>query len=201
MHKLQHTIIFSHRGSVEEPDITLELVDDKTFEGGLAEMGFQHQDVAALARECGQSLTILRRRLSEIPAIKSPPWAEDTALGRRLIPLTLGGVWDAQKSADQQVLSYLAGTEYPEVEATIAELLASEQSALWSVGKYRGVVSKIDALYATHRLITLSDLDTFLERARLVLSERDPALELPEEKRWMAAIYEKTRNHSSVLRR
>ena len=36
--------------------------------------------------------------------------------------------------------------------------------------------------------------------ALIVLSERDPALDLPEEKRYAAAIYGKTRDHSAVLR-
>ena len=56
--KSQHTIILRHRGSVEDPDISLELADDKTFESGLTAMGFDHTDIASLARECGQSLTI-----------------------------------------------------------------------------------------------------------------------------------------------
>lgn len=201
LHKSQHTIIITHRGAVEDANISLDLTEDKTFESGLQEMGFEHQDVADLARESGHSLTILRRRLAQIPAIKSPPWAQDSAVGRRLIPLMLAGVWNSQRDADKEVLSFLTGSPYPEVEITVAELLRSEQSPLWAVGKYRGVASKIDALYATHHLITESDFSGFLAKARVVLSEADPALELPEDQRWMAAVHNKTRNHSSVLRR
>jgi hypothetical protein len=113
----------------------------------------------------------------------------------------LAGTWNSQREADQEVLSFLTGTPYSQVEITVAELLRSEQSPLWAVGKYRGVASKIDALYATRHLITEADFNSFLAKARVVLSETDPALELPEDQRWMAAVYNKTRNHSSVLRR
>lgn len=200
IHRTQHTIVIDQGSLHKDADIALTLVDDKSFEAGLSEMGYQHSDVANLARECGQSLTVLRRRLARVPAIKSPPWAADSVVGRKLIPLLLAGAWDSQSKADQQIVSFLAGVEYGDVEVAVAELRRSEQSPLWAVGRHRGVVSKIDALYATYGLVTIDDLEGFLTRARVVLSESDPALELPEDKRWMAAVYEKTRNHSLVLR-
>ena len=91
LHKSQHTVIVTHRRAVQDPNISLDLTEDKTFETGLEEMGFDHGGVRDLARESGQSLTVLRRRLAQVPTIKSPPWAQDNALGRRLIPLMLAG--------------------------------------------------------------------------------------------------------------
>lgn len=201
IYKILHTIVFSPRGVTDESNIELDLTEDKTFEAGLAAMGKDHQEKTDLARESGQSLTILRRRLAKVPAIKSPPWAQDATKARRLIPLMLAGVWNAQHSADQEVMSFLTGQDYKQVEVTVAELLRSEQSPLWAIGKHRGIASKIDALYATHHLITKADLTDFLERARVVLAESDPALELPPEQRWMAGVHNKTRNHSRALRR
>ena len=59
------------RNAVEsEPDIALDLVDDATFKKALAEMGFAEEDIPVYARASGQSPRILRRRLSEVPAIK-----------------------------------------------------------------------------------------------------------------------------------
>src|SRR5260370_6121463 len=81
LHKIQHTIIVRRRNAVEsEPDIELDLVDDETFKKGLIVMGIREEDVPPLSHASGQSLTILRRRLSEVPAIKFPPCAEDTEL-------------------------------------------------------------------------------------------------------------------------
>jgi hypothetical protein len=55
-------------------------------------------------------------------------------------------------------------------------------------------------LYGINRLVTSQDLDNFFFTARLVLSERDPSLDLPEDQRYAASIYGKTRDHSAVLR-
>jgi addiction module HigA family antidote len=201
LHKTQHTIIVRRKTAVEgEPDIALDLVDDETFRKGLAQTGIPEEDIPALTRASGQSLTILRRRLSDVPAIKFPPWAADNALTRKLIPLGLAGAWNSQSKEDQQVLSCLTEEDYTSTEKAVTDLSQLEHSPVWAVGRYRGVASKIDVLYATHRLVTWSDLEKFFFTARIVLSERDPALDLPEDKRHWAGWYGKTRDHSAALR-
>lgn len=201
LHKSQHTIIVRRRGAIEgQAGIALDLVDDETFKKGLLSMGIDEQEIRTHARASGQSLTILRRRLSQVPAIKMPPWAEDNALTRRLIPFGFAGVWDSQSKEDQQILSCLIEDDYGVVEKAVTELLNIEHSPVWSIGRYRGVASKLDVLYAIHRLVTRNDLENFFLTARIVLSEEDPALDLPEDKRYMASIYGKTRNHSAALR-
>jgi addiction module HigA family antidote len=201
LHKVQHTIIVRRRSGVEsELDIALDLVGDETFKKGLIEMGIHEEEVRPLSRASGQSLTILRRRLSEVPAIKFPPWAEDNALTRKLIPLGFASAWDSQSKEDKEILSFLMDDSYESIEKSVTELLNLEHSPVWAVGRYRGVASKLDVLYATHRLVTREDLDNFFLTARLVLCERDPALDLPEENRYAASIYGKTRNHSAALR-
>jgi addiction module HigA family antidote len=201
LYKTQHTIIVRRRNAVEgNPDIALDLADDETFKNGLLEMGFAEDRVRPLSRASGQSLTILRRRLSVVPAIKFPPWADDNALTRKLIPLGFAGAWDSQSKEDQQILSCLIDDRYEAIERAVAELLDLEHSPVWAVGRHRGVASKLDVLYATHRLVTKADLDNFFLTARIVLSERDPALDLPDDKRYVAGIYGKIRNHSAALR-
>ncbi len=201
IHQTHHTIILRRRNGVEtDAEITLDLLDDQTFREALADMG-REDDFVRLARESGQSPTILRRRLSQVPAIKQPPWAEDHATARKLIPLALAGVWNFQTDADKEILSVLADAPYERIEETVTDLLACDQPPVWSIGRYRGVASKIDALYAVHRHITKTDLDNFFFTAQLVLAEEDPALDLPKDKRGMAHIYGKVRNHSDALRR
>jgi hypothetical protein len=56
-------------------------------------------------------------------------------------------------------------------------------------------------LFATHALFAKGDLEKFFFVAQWVLSESDPALELPPDQQWAANIYGKTRQHSTVLRR
>ena len=129
-HKKQHTLIVRRRSAVEsDPDIALDLLDDTTFRNALTAMGIAEDDVPALARASGQSPTILRRRLSEVPAIKFPPWAEDNALTKKLVPLGLAGVWHSQTKADQEILSCLTDDSYDEVERAVTELLRLEQNS------------------------------------------------------------------------
>ena len=54
--------------------------------------------------------------------------------------------------------------------------------------------------YGIRSSVTSDDLEKFFFIARVVLSERDPSLDLPEDQRYAASIYGKTRDHSRALR-
>ena len=197
-----HTIVVTHHNGVEESaEFAMDLVDDETFRAGLGEMGFGPVDIERLDRESGRSLTVLRRRLARLPALRSPPWADDADVARHLVPLMLVGAWDSASAADQAVVEAMAAQSYDDVEATVAEWVGEADSPLWSIGRMRGVVSKTDAFYAVQRHVTAAHLRRFFDVARVVLAEADPALDLPEDKKWAAAIYGKTRRHSPVVRR
>ena len=163
-------------------------------------MGIDKGDIDRLAQESGRSPTILRRRLSKNAAIKTPAWAGDDDIAKTLVPLALIGAWHAESEADREVVSYVAEQKYEAIENNVARLLRFDDSPVWSAGRYRGVASKIDALFAIARMVTSADLERYFLAAENVLSESDPALELPEEKRWAAALYDKTRDHSGALR-
>ena len=169
-----HCIIPCMRDAVfVEPDIALELIRLDAFHEALDDMGVQEDQRPRLERESGRSPTILRRRLSTVPAIKTPPWAEDTHNARRLIPIVLVGAWRADSKADREVLSTLADLPYDEIEQTVLDALSLDDSPVWSVGAYRGVVSKVDALFAVAPRLTRDELDDFLLLAEYVLSESD----------------------------
>jgi len=202
VYRILHTIMVRPRNTVEaEPDIVLDLLNHEAFSKALAAMGIDDQRVDTLARESGHSPTILRRRLSKNPAIRTPPWTKDVATVRSLIPMMLVGAWHAQSNADCEILSRLAGVSYSEVEQQIAGLLRFDDPPVWSVGQYRGVASKIDSFFAVQAWVTRKDLDGFFFAVESVLSESDPALGLPEEKRPFAGPYGKTRRHSGALRK
>jgi len=197
-----HTIVVTHRNGIEgTPDLTVDLVNDRTFHEALTEMGLGRDDVERLDRESGRSLTVLRRRLAELPALRSPPWAHDAETAKRLVPLMMVGAWDSTSQADQTVVATMADRAYDDIESTVAELVGEADSPVWSISTMRGVVSKTDAFYAVQRHITIAHLRRFFDVARVVLSEEDPALELPDDRKWAAHIYGKTRRHSAALRR
>lgn len=200
-HRRLHCIVFRPRNAVDtEADIALDLLNYDTFEKALTTMGIEEGDVDRLARESGRSPTILRRRLSQNAAIRTPVWAGDDDTAKTLLPIALIGAWHAEPEADREIVSYVADRTYEAIEDDIARLLRCDDSPLWSAGRYRGVASKIDALFAIARMVTPAHLNRFFFAAECVLSEDDPALELPEEKRWAAALYGKKRDNSGALR-
>ncbi len=196
-----HCIVVRSRNAVDrKPDIALDLLNHDAFSKALAEMGIQDDGVERLARESGRSPTILRRRLSTIDAIRKPQWAGNVENARSLIPMALVGAWHAKADADCEVVSTLAGTPYQEIEESVAGLLQFNDSPVWSIGQHRGVASKIDALFALNRYVTENNLTDFFFLAEYVLSETDPALDLPEDRRWAAGLFGKVRDHSAALR-
>ncbi len=204
LHKKTHTIIVRGRNTVTgKADIALDLLGYEPFRKALRDTdpALNESRIDQLARESARSPTILRRRLAQVEAVKVPPWATDNTVARALIPFIFVGAWDSKAEADKEILRSLTDRPYEDAEQTIARLQTIDEPPIWSIGHLRGVVSKVDALYAAHRTLTAEDLKKFLSAAEIVLSERDPALELPEDERWAANLYGKSRNHSSALRR
>ena len=200
-HRRLHSIVFRPRNAVDtKADIALDLLGYDAFKKALTAMGIEEGDVDRLATESGRSPTILRRRLSQNAAIRTPVWAGDDDTAKTLVPMALIGAWHAEPEADREIVSYVADRKYDAIEGDVARLLRFDDSPVWSAGRYRGVASKIDALFAIAKMVTPADLDRFFVAAEYVLSESDPALELPEADRWAAALYGKARDHSGALR-
>ena len=201
LQKNTHTIIVRGRNTVsDDASIALDLLGYESFRAALRDTGLDDSRIDRLAGESARSPTILRRRLAQVEAVKVPPWANDSAVARALIPLIFVGAWDSGTEADKEILLCLTDSPNEDTERTIAELQTMDEPPIWSIGHLRGVVSKVDALYAAHRAITREDFEKFLFAAEVVLSEQDPALELPEDQRWAANLYGKSRDHSSALR-
>ena len=201
LYRRLHCIIVRPRNAIDsEPDIALDLLNHETFEKALTEMGIEDDEAERLERESGHSPTILRRRLSQLDTIRKPQWSKDAEVAKSLIPMTLVGAWYAKSNADCEVVSTLADRLYQETEEAIVCLLQFDDCPVWSFGDYRGVASKIDALFALNKYVTKKNLDDFFFLAEYVLSESDPVLDLPEDKRWAAGLYGKVRNHSAALR-
>lgn len=197
-----HTVVLRTRNpSGEDANARLDLLTPRDFQTALESMGVAEDQVDRLSRESGRSITVLRRRLSTIPAIRQPDWASDKSIGRALLPAVFTGSWDLGSNGDREVISRLAGADVSTIEMTIAAQANVDDPPVWSEGAHRGVVSQVDALFAIAPLITIADIRAFLEAAKEVLSELDPALDLPEKDRFAAPVYGKVRQYSGALRR
>ena len=200
-HHRLHCIVIRPRNTVDtEADIALDLLGYEAFRTALTAMGIDKGEFDQLSTKTGRSPTILRRLLSTNSAIRTPAWAHGDDTARALVPMTLIGAWHTETEADREILYYVSDQKYESIEIDITRLLGYDDSPVWSVGRYRGVASKRDALFAIAKSITLHDLERFFDAAEIVLSESDPSLELPEEERWAAILYGKKRDHSGALR-
>ena len=185
-----------------EADIVLDTLSEQAFRKALETMGLSSDEITRRNDESGRSLTVLRRRLAQNNAIKSPAWSAEKTLACSVFPFMLAGAWKNDNDADRVVLCLLADQEkYAELEREFAGLLCIDSAPVWSIGSFRGVISKIDALYAVRQWVTAEDLERFYDVAELVLSERDPSLDLPEKDRWVASAYGKIRDISTALRK
>ncbi len=199
--KRNHTIIVRDSNSVmQKADIKLNLLSYEQYCYAFNHSGLKDIDIKRLARESMGSLTILRRRLATIEAVKFPPWADNYDIKRMLVPFISIGAWDSNIDADREILKYLTDKSYECVDQIMVDLLSLEESPVWKIKDIQGVVSKIDALFSVQSAFTEKDLKNFLFVAELVLSDNDPAFELPQYQRWAAELYGKSREHSSVLR-
>ena len=189
LYRQRHCIVVRPRNPVDrELDVAVELLGHAAFEQALADMGVtEREHVDRLANESGRSPTVLRRRLSQIPAITTPPWARDEAVARRLIPITLVGAWHSGSRTDAEVLAVIARGPYREVEESIADLLRRDDCPVWRVDQYCGVVSRIDTLFAISPWMTGEEVAHFLHVAEYVLSESDLPPAFPEAQRLPAA--------------
>jgi hypothetical protein len=154
-----------------------------------------------ISNASGRSLTVLRRQFSTVPAIRTPAWAEDEKTASSLVPFLFVGAWNSRNEVDQTALRLLAnGESYETLEKECQRLTRLNDAPIWSVGNFRGVISKIDLLFAIAASITAADLRRYLDLSKIVLSEDDPTLDLPEGERWAASMHGKSREFSAALR-
>lgn len=198
---LHSFVIYPRNATTTTPDIVLEPANYETFSKALEEMGKSRDEISRLANASGRSLTVLRRRLATVSAVQTPEWAADHQTATKLVPFLLVGAWNSQNETDKLGLLLLAGgRSYEELEKECQSLAQLNDAPIWSVGAYRGVVSKIDLLHAIASAVTPADLSRYFSMASMVLGEDDPSLDLPENQRWAASIHGKTREFSSVFR-
>ncbi len=184
----------------QQRDVELGLVTPAEFAKALAAMNISGARVDQLALDTARSPTILRRRLSTTPEVQRADWTLSSENLDAAVAPALVGAWNAGSEADRHAVCRVAGTGHEQVEAAVLRLLNLDDAPVWSIGQYRGVCSRVDALFSVAPVVTQENLDDFFAVAESVLSERDPALDLPPEDRWMAAVHQKVRVHSEALR-
>ena len=180
--------------------ITLKPLTSAGFKAALEPMGFGPDEISRLDHETGRSLTVLRRRLSQSPALKTPMWSTNHELATSLVAMALVGSWVRVNTADNALIELLSDENPKITESNFIELLNLDDAPVWRIGEHQGVISKVDVLYGIAKSVSPKLFERFWEIAYLVLSYRDPALDLPEHSRFAAVLYGKENEFSSALR-
>ena len=185
----------------DEGHIVVPLLDRaKAAEAILDEAAGITRDVANRhAAHAHRNLLSLRRTLAVNPRFAKPPWSEGEQ-GRRLAPLVLAGSWSDDVDGDRTAIETLTGRPYAEIEGDLAIWAAQDDAPVTRTGQAWRMVSKEDAWDLVSALITKTTLTQFHDVAARVLEEHDPALDVPAERRFMAAVVGEPRTYSPRLR-
>lgn len=196
-------VVYPRNATTAEAHVVLEPIGHELFRTAHEEQGFDRDQISRLSDESGRSLTVLRRRLAPAGSnLRTPEWAADSSTAQSLVPFLFVGAWDTRNATDLVALSLLAGDLSSEdLEKRVQLLVGLNDAPLWSVGDFRGAISKLDLLFAIAPAIAVADLRRYFDLARMVLGEDDPSLDIPAADRWMSSIQGKTREFSAAFRK
>lgn len=167
------------------------------FEKSLLELGIASSDAARYTRTMGRSWTVFRRWHALNPAVKKPAWL-DAPNASSLQILTLVGAWNEASDGDKACIAQIASRPYEDIENELLELAALDDAPVIKIGSIWKAKAPLEMLHLMASRLTGAILSRFFQVAQAVFEEPDPVLELEEDKRWMASIYGKVREHSGV---
>ncbi|MCC5812494.1 MAG: hypothetical protein JJU06_19190 [Ectothiorhodospiraceae bacterium] len=187
-----------------EDIITLFRPTRDVFSAALQRLGFEQAEAEALAVRTGCTLSAYRRHRG---AFHRPNWATPDAL-RLLIPAFLAGAWvddhrsgiGNERTGDRDFIAALAGQPYVEYRSALTSLTTVPDAPVMRVRGYWRITAPVDAFHLLASYLSDEHLTFLHEKAFELLSQRDPALDLPADERYMAQVRGKVLNHSGVLR-
>jgi len=197
---LHHVVVPITHGPAGIADIRLSRVDAEAVAAALREAGMADED---MSRRCGylarRSLQTLRRELARNPALLTPDWAKAPVPQEHRVAL-LAGRWSDDHAGDHMILSDLAGEPYETLREVLDNLSRHEPPLVMSVDDGWYLVSPDDAWLSLGEHVTKHDLDKLKSVSLRVFGERNPALDLDVDKRWMANVLGRERAYSPTLR-
>ena len=168
-------------------------------EQSLKEMGLSDNRSRSLATLARRNLNALRRTLAIAPETLRPAWAHPEEARQLLAPLFVG-VWEDSCKGDREILARLSGLPYEQLQPIFVRWANEPDPPLRRVGDTWMVAAQENTWWLIAHYLTDDDLNRFHESAIEVLSELDPAFELPRDQRYAASIYGKVLTHSGKLR-
>lgn len=186
------------RSDSSEATVQLSRPKPDEFESALLALGVAPSDAARYTRSLGRSWTVFRRRHAISPVIQKPSWA-DKSNNIALQILTLVGAWNSDSSGDRECIAQIANATYEHIESELIQLATLDDAPVLKIGSLWKAKAPLELLYLMAPRLTTALLSRFFSIAKSIFEKPDPALELEEDKRWMASIYGKVREHSGVV--
>jgi transcriptional regulator with XRE-family HTH domain len=195
-----HVLLCSERFSTGQ-SATLTLPGPYVYdlEKALQVSGFAGDEAARRARDCGGSLTVLKRRLSQFPSTTEPEWSRPAAAGD-LAPLTLIGSWQETSTADQAIVARVSGRDYTQIAETVSRWSTSPDPPVIRVLGSWSLTSREDSWVLLARRLRTDQLQRWEESAIEVLTSDDATLDLDVARRAGLNAHGRKPTYSAALR-
>jgi len=192
-----HHVVFV----VTEGDAHIELPphDHLALRTALRETGVPDENLDRFVRAGTKSLLALQRVARPFDQMDPDQWASDLA-APMIRRLWLAGAWNQHRSGDVEVVEALADESQSHLTELLEGLARQADPIFTRVGATWAVAAPEESWRTARLSIREGDLERLEIAVQTVLGAVDPRLELPLEDRWSAAVYGKTRVHSTDLR-
>ena len=174
---------------------TLPKIEREQFVKALEKMGFKKEIAEKHSKESSRNITILRRQLNFQK--NTPQWAT-AENARDIIPALILGRWDERYPGDKAIIEKLSGDTYENYSKKLIKWLNTPDSPIVKIGTTWRLASPLDAWTYLARFMSEHDFQLLHESFIEIVSEKDPALDLPEDRRYMASFYGKTSEFSRL---
>lgn len=195
----RHAVIYSSLPGGPPHGNYCELHTPNVYEmkDALVKSGYTEERARTITNRAGRDLNALLRLLQGLAAM--PEWATQSEASD-LAVAQLIGQWQENCEGDQEIIKELSGKEYGEWIVNIRKAASAKATPLESFNGRWKFTSRYEPWIYLGKLIGPETLDRFGKLAIAVLSESDPSLELPKEKRFVAGLYGKVARYSKALR-
>jgi len=203
--KYGHIVIVANGRRVPKKtpaEVELKRLLGRDFAEALQKIGLSKEDAEKDSRACGASVGIWRvwNQLEfGISDDELPNWAHND-YAETVIPAVLIGGWDESCEGDISIIQKLAGCNYAEYCLKLQQFLNHDNPLMVKIGDSWVVTASATAFALVVQNINKYHLQRFEEAVNDVFSEVDPRLDIPSEKRGMAAVHGVTAKHTNWIR-
>ena len=163
----------------------------------LIKSGYSEERARTLTNRSGKDLNALLRLIQDLSAM--PEWA-DSSESSDLAIAQLIGQWQDSSDGDQKIIEELSGKAYREWIVNIRQAASAKAAPLEFFNGRWKLTSRFEPWVYLEKLIGPEILDRIERLAITVLSESDPALDLPKDQRYATGIYGRKCRYSKQLR-